>query len=69
MLKPYYDRRNRCVCFADASTGIIEHEYKHEKTSTCIPIGGQYRIERDDTVTILTRISKDKFKVEKYQIA
>ena len=69
MLKPYYDIRKRCVCYADASTGVIEHKYKHEKTSTCIPIGGTYRIERDDTVTILTRIDHEEFKVESYRIA
>ena len=51
MMKAYKDCRGRCVCYADAETGLINHEYRHEKTSTYIPIGGTYRIERDNTVT------------------
>ena len=69
MLKPYFDCRNRCVCYADASTGLVEHEYKHVKTSTCIPIGGIYRIERENTITILTRISEREFQINSYKTA
>ena len=69
MMKAYTDCRKRCVCYADAETGLIKHEYKREKTSTRIPIGGTYRIERDDTVTIMTRVSCQEFKIESFKIA
>ncbi len=69
MLKPYKDCRERCICYADPATGEIEHEYKREKTSTQIPIGGKYRVERDDVITILTRISDQEFTVDSYRKA
>ena len=65
-LKRYNDCRERCACFADAATGEVAHEYKHVKTTTRIPIGGTYRIERDDTVTILTRVSEQEFSVDSH---
>jgi hypothetical protein len=69
MMKAYKDCRERCVCYADAETGLIKHEYRHEKTSTHIPIGGTYRIERDSIVTILTRVNRQEFRKESYRIA
>lgn len=30
MMKAYKDCRERCVCYADAETGLIKHEYKSE---------------------------------------
>ena len=69
MLQKITDCKKRCACYADAATGRIEHEWKKVKTATCIPIGGEYRIERDGTVTILRRVSTEKFDIESYEIA
>lgn len=69
MLAKYTDCKNRCACYADAATGLIEHEWKKVRTTTCIPIGGEYRIERDGTVTILRRISTEEFEIQSYEIA
>lgn len=64
MLRRYYDRKNRCACFADPETGLIEHSYRGVKTKTQIPIGGEYSIERDETITTLRRTQNDYFEVE-----
>lgn len=69
MLEKVTDCRDRCACYADAVTGLIEHEWKKVRTRVCIPIGGEYRIERDATVTILKRISTEEFEVTSYEIA
>lgn len=69
MLKKITDCKSRCVCYADAATGLIEHEWKRVRTTTRIPIGEEYRIERDGTVTILRRISTEEFEVTSYEIA
>ncbi len=66
MLKMIKDCKGHCACFADAATGVIEHKWKKVKTSTRISIGGEYRIERDDTVTIIRRINSKEFQVMSY---
>lgn len=63
MLKRYDDCKGRCACYADPSTGLIEHDYKRVKTKTIIPVGGVYVIERDQTETILQRVSDRYIKV------
>lgn len=65
MMEPYYDARNRICCYADVLTGVIEHEYKHVKTKVCLPIGGEYSLERDNTVTIFRRTEKSEFEIER----
>lgn len=69
MLEKITDCRNRCACYADAMTGLIEHEWKKVRTKTRIPIGGEYQIEREGTITILRRISAKEFEVTSYEIA
>ena len=44
MLKKVTDCKNRCVCYADAMTGLIEQEWKKVRTKTCVPIGGEYQV-------------------------
>ena len=68
MLEKITDCKDRCACFADAATGVIEHEWKKVVTKTCIPIGGEYTIVRDVTVTILRRISIEKFEITSFEI-
>ncbi|MPN04989.1 hypothetical protein SDC9_152238 [bioreactor metagenome] len=59
----------RIACKGDASTGLIETLYKGHKTRTMIPIGEKFIIEREDTVTTVTRISNKIFHVESYRRA
>ena len=60
MLQRINDCKGRCACFVDPMTGLVKHEYKKVKTSSRIPVGGEYTIERDDTVTVLKRINTEK---------
>ena len=69
MLVKITDCKDRCACFADAATGLIEHEWKKVVTKTRIPIGGEYTIQRDVTITILRRVSTEKFVITSYEIA
>ena len=69
MLVKITDCKDRCACFADAATGLIEHEWKKVVTKTRIPIGGEYTIQRDVTITILRRISTGEFEINSYEIA
>ena len=52
MKKSYRDCLNRIACYADGATGLVEHEYKKVKTKTIVPVGGEYFIERDKTITV-----------------
>ena len=69
MLEKVTDCKNRCVCFADPMTGLIEQEWKKLRTKARIPIGGEFQVERDVTVTILKRVSTEKFEITSYEIA
>lgn len=69
MLVKITDCKDRCACFADAATGLIEHEWKKVVTKTRIPIGGEYTIQRDVTITILRRVSTEEFEIRSYEIA
>ena len=69
MLKRVIDCKKRCACYVDALTGQVEHEWKRVRTKTRIPIGGEYQIERDGTVTVLRRISTEEFEIKSYEIA
>lgn len=68
-MKPYYDARHRICCYADAAAGIIEQEYKRVKTRVKLPVGGEYRVERDNTVTIFRRTKELEFEVERNFVA
>ena len=63
------DCKGHFACIADAETGEIEQKYKRTLTRTNIPVGGKYTIERDDTVTVLRRVSTEEFEITSYEIA
>lgn len=69
MLRRVDDCNGSFACMADAETGMIEHKNRGARTTTCIPIGGEYTIEKDGTVTKLRRISIGKFEITSYKIA
>ncbi|WP_148207143.1 hypothetical protein [Heliomicrobium modesticaldum] len=60
------DCNGRIACKGNAATGLVEVVYKRCKTSTQIPIGGTFRIEREGIVTIVTRINDTAFHVESH---
>ncbi len=59
----------RIACKGDAATGLIETLYKGHRTRTRIPIGEKFIIEREDTVTTVTRINTTAFQVESHRHA
>ena len=66
MLKRFDDCKGRWVCSADPETGLVELKYKQVATSCIIPIGEEYKIQRDDTVTVLKRVGFDEIQSESY---
>lgn len=44
--------------------GVVECLYKGNKTSAVIVVGGSFTVERQDIVTIITRVATYDFKVE-----
>ena len=56
----------RIACKGDAATGLIETVYKRQKTRTKIPVGEKLIIERENTVTTVTRINSNAFHVESH---
>ena len=63
------DCNGRIACKGDAATGLIETLYKGHKTRTKIPIGEKFIIEREGTMTIITRINNTSFHVESHHFA
>ncbi len=63
------DYKGRLACLYDSETGHIESSYKGYRTSTNLEIGAEFSIQRDDAVTIVTRISKSTFNTIKIKIS
>lgn len=57
------DCQSHVVCFADAKTGLLESKYKKQITRMVIPIGSEITIIRDETQTVIKRISESAFEV------
>lgn len=45
-------------------TGLVECLYKGNKTSAVLAVGETFTVERQDIVTIITRVATHDFKVE-----
>lgn len=45
-------------------TGLVECLYKGNKTSAVLAVGETFTVERQDIVTIITRVATRDFKVE-----
>lgn len=69
MMKPIRDYENSIVCYADAFTGCVESKYKKQKTSTCLPVGGEMIFERERTKTIIRRKNTKEFEIFRYLAA
>ena len=57
------DEKGRVACVADPLTGIIEIKYNKIFVQTVLEIGKSLTIERDGSVTTLTRLSVGDFHI------
>lgn len=60
------DCRGRLVCKVDASTGIVEMQYKDLRTEIRLSPGSVMTIEREGAVTTVTRTHQPPFSVESH---
>ena len=65
----FRDCLGRLAATGDAITGLVENRYKGQKTKTRLGIGESLTIERENVITIITRISTTAFNVESRYIA
>ena len=61
---PFHDCLGRLACMRGSETGLVECLYKGNKTSAVLAIGETFTVERQDIVTIITRVAVHDFKVE-----
>lgn len=62
------DGKKRLACKYDAETGLIEALYKGYKASTRLAVGESFRVERDTTVTVVTRDTVTTFLIEQSRV-
>lgn len=62
------DGKKRLACKYDAKTGLIEALYKGYKASTRLAVGESFRVERDTTVTVVTRDTVTTFLIEQSRV-
>lgn len=60
------DGKKRLACKYDAETETIEALYKGYKTSTRLEVGNSFALERDTTVTVVTRDTVTTFLIEQH---
>ena len=63
------DCLGRLACCGNAATGYVSSLYKGHRTTTYLSIGETFTVERDNTITVVTRITTSAFKVRSYRIA
>ena len=61
------DKKGKLICKGDPTTGTIESVYKGFRSSTNLPVGGSFTIEKEDTLTIITRTTAERFDVKRYE--
>ncbi|OXS26897.1 MAG: hypothetical protein BI182_12260 [Acetobacterium sp. MES1] len=61
-----HDCKGRMACMGNVKTGLLEVLHKKHRTSATIPNGGIFKIEREDVITIVTRMN-DKFEIQSYE--
>lgn len=60
---PLHDCLGRLACMGNPITGFVECVYKGHKTSTTLEIGESFTVERQNTITIITRLSNNHFDI------
>ena len=62
----FRDCTGRLAATGDATTGLVENRYKGQKTKALLRIGASLTIERENVITIITRISFTTFNAESH---
>ena len=65
----FRDCKGRLAATDNAKTGLVENHYKGQKTKARLQIGESLTIERENVITIITRISTTAFNVESHLLA
>lgn len=65
----FRDCKGRLAATGDSKTGTVENRYKGQKTKAKIRIGESFTIERENVITIITRISTTAFSVKSHLLA
>jgi len=65
----FLDCKGRLAATGNAKTGLVENHYKGQKTKARLQIGESLTIERENVITIITRISTTAFNVESHLLA
>ena len=65
----FRDCTGRLAATGDVITGLVENRYKGQKTKALLRIGESLSIERENVITIITRISATAFNVESRLLA
>ena len=60
----FRDCLGRLACMGDPETGLVECLYKGNKTSAVLAVGEVFTVERQEIVTVITRVATNDFKVE-----
>ena len=58
----------RLACCGNAATGYVSSLYKGHRTTAYLSICETLTVERDNTITVATRINTSAFKVRSYRI-
>lgn len=66
MLEDIKDINGKLVCKGDATTGNIEAFSGGVMNRTHMAVGQEFEIEKDDALTIIKRVSADKFEIKRY---
>lgn len=62
----FRDCKGRLAATGDERTGMVENRYKGQKAKAVLSIGESFTIERDNIVTVITRVSDSHFRVNSY---
>lgn len=68
-MRKILDCRNRCVCYADDTTGRVEQKYKDIDIVATVSVGDRFIVTRDSIKTILFRADDNHFCVDSYKVA
>lgn len=69
MKEKVLDCKGKCVCFADGETGLVERREGNTMEMFFVPVGGNCRMQKGSTITILTRISASEFITDSFEAA
>ncbi len=62
------NHKKQLVCMGDLETGLVEQSYKRQTTRTCLPVGGEMTVERNNIVTTIKRLNNYQFEVDSFEM-